>query len=88
METPKKKKVTQYTIGYRKGYLKGRQDERLHSDITYQTLRKKMTWIPVDDTKMKCPHCEIISFIAMYPPRTFANFCPNCGQPMQTKDNP
>ena len=72
--TKPKSKITQFTIGYRKGYEKGKQDA-----ITRMNQETKQ-WITIDDTKVKCPHCDIILMIAMYP-HGKALYCPNCGKP-------
>lgn len=37
-------------------------------------------WIQFDDSKCKCPVCETIAHIALYPPGSDKNFCPNCGE--------
>lgn len=39
-------------------------------------------WIQVDKDKRKCPYCETIAYIAMYPPGSDVNYCPNCGRDM------
>lgn len=38
-------------------------------------------WMQVDDTKCRCPKCEVITLIAQYP-HGDKNYCPNCGAKM------
>lgn len=48
---------------------------------------KKGKWIQLDGDKCKCPFCETIAYIALYPPGADINFCPNCGADMREKAN-
>lgn len=69
-----KSKITPFIIGYRKGYTKRKQD------AVTNTKQIPKPWIRVDETKVRCPHCDIILMIAMYP-HGKASYCPNCGKP-------
>lgn len=38
-------------------------------------------WVQVEENKCRCPNCDIVALIALYP-HGDKNYCPNCGAKM------